>query len=151
MIFWSKSRVAIQKRKELQPVRGLAKRHLDAIFEAIERGRAVPPEQCPSPSDREQDPPQQVLLVNLLAAHLAHLSEEMELAGNLVATNAELKMLVRARIQGTPPPPQSLLQQGWRAEHILPRLQAMLDGRISLRVGDIRKEVPFVFAEDAKG
>jgi ribonuclease D len=132
--------------RDLQPVRGLAKRYLSAIFEAVERGRAAPPEDLPTAVEREQDPPQQSLLVNLLAAHLAHLAEEMELASNLVASNQELKMLVRARIQGSPPSPHSLLHQGWRATHILPYLQAMLEGRISLRVGDIQKDVPFVFS-----
>src|SRR5438105_2544517 len=68
--------------KDLQPVRGLAKRHLDAIYAAIERGRTVPPEDCPEPSLRDQDPPQQALLVNLLAAHLAHLADQMQVAPN---------------------------------------------------------------------
>jgi ribonuclease D len=134
--------------RDLQPVRGLAKRHLDAIFAAVERGRALPLEECPLPVQREQDPPQQGLLVNLLAAQLAHLADELQLAANLVATSQDLKTLVRARIQGTAPPAESLLLQGWRATHILPHLQAMLDGRISLRVGDIEKEVPFVFSEN---
>jgi ribonuclease D len=134
--------------KDLQPVRGLAKRHLDAIFAAIERGRVLPPEECPQPAQREQDPPQLGLLVNLLAAQLAHLADHMDLAANLVATSQDLKTLVRARIQGTAPPAESLLLQGWRVQHILPHLQAMLDGRISLRVGDIDKDVPFVFSEN---
>jgi ribonuclease D len=134
--------------KDLQPVRGLAKRYLDAIYTAVERGRALPSEECPQLAQREQDPPQQGLLVNLLAAHLAHLADEMELAANLVATSQELKTLVRTRIQGTPPPAHGLLLQGWRATHILPHLQAMLDGRISLRVGDIQRDVPFVFSEE---
>jgi ribonuclease D len=134
--------------KDLQPVRGVPKRHLDAIFAAVARGRAFLPEECPELGQREQDPPQQALLVNLLAAHLAHLADDMKVAPNLIASSQELKNLVRARIQGTPSPAHSLLLQGWRATHVLPHLQAMLDGRISLRVGDIRKDVPFVFAEN---
>jgi ribonuclease D len=134
--------------RDLQPVRGLPKRHLDAIFEAVERGRALPAEECPHLVQREQDPPQLGLLVNLLAAQLAHLADHMQLAANLVATSQSLRTLVRARIEGTAPPAESLLLQGWRATHILPHLQAMLDGRISLRVGDIENDVPFVFSEN---
>ena len=134
--------------RDLEPVRGLAKRHVDAIFEAVQRGRAVPAAECPMPADREQDPPQQNLLVNLLAAHLTHLAADRQLAPNLVATNQDLKMLVRARIQGTTLPEQSLLQGGWRAAHILPHLEAMLAGRVSLRVGDIQRDVPFEFTEE---
>jgi ribonuclease D len=135
---------------DLQPVRGIAKRHLDAIFDAVQRGRALRADECPPLAEREQDPPQQGLLVNLLAAQLAHIAEEMGLAANLVATQLELKMLVRARIQKAAPPAHSLLQQGWRSEHILPHLQAMLEGRVNLHVGDIQKEVPFVFSEKEK-
>ncbi len=135
---------------DLQPVRGIAKRHLDAIFDAVQRGRALRADECPPLADREQDPPQQGLLVNLLAAQLAHIAEQMGLAANMVATQQELKMLVRARLQKSPPPAHSLLQHGWRSEHILPHLQAMLEGRVSLRVDDIQKEVPFVFSEKEK-
>ncbi len=134
--------------RDLEPVRGLARRHVEAIFEAVQRGRALPAAECPTPVDREQDPPQQTLLVNLLAAHLTHLAADRELAPNLVATNQDLKMLVRARIQGTTLPEQSLLQGGWRATHILPHLEAMLAGRVSLRVCDIRRDVPFEFSEE---
>jgi ribonuclease D len=131
--------------KDLQPVRGLAKRHLEDIFQAIEKARNLAPDELPPLIEREVDPPQQLLLVNLLGAQLAHLAERLHIAGNLVANNQELRMLVRSRIQGAQPPARSLLHQGWRAAHLLPHLQAMLDGRISLRVGDIQKEVPFVF------
>jgi ribonuclease D len=134
--------------RDLEPVRGLAKRHAEAIFAAVQRGRALPGADCPTPVDREQDPPQQNLLVNLLAAHLAHLAADRELAGNLVATNQDLKILVRARIQGTTLPERSLLQTGWRGMHILPHLEAMLAGRVRLRVSDIQQDVPFEFTEE---
>ena len=134
--------------RDLLPVRGLAKRHVEAIFDAVELGRAIPSADCPAPAEREQDPPQLGLLVNLLAAHLAHWAAEQELASNLVATNHDLKMLVKARIGKTAPPEHSLLQSGWRAMNILPHLEAMLAGRVSLRVGDIQRDVPFEFREE---
>lgn len=134
--------------RDLQPVRGLAKRYLDDIWHALGAGRSVKPEDMPALVEREQDPPQLALLANLLAAQLAHLSALLQVAGNLAATGQELKTLVRSRIQGTPPPDTSLLHQGWRAANILPHLHAMLDGKVSVKVGDVSREVPFVFREE---
>ena len=52
---------------------------------------------------------------------------------------------MRARLQGGPLPADSLLTQGWRAQHILPELLEVLDGRRSLRVANVRAEAPFAF------
>jgi hypothetical protein len=35
-----------------------------------------------------------------------------------------------------------MLTQGWRARHILPELQAVLEGRRAVRIADLKKEAP---------
>ncbi|MBI3410030.1 MAG: ribonuclease D [Planctomycetes bacterium] len=137
--------------KDLIPVRGLAKRHLEDIFRAVEAGRAIPPEECPEPFRRDEDPPQVSLAVNLLAANLAYLSAKHQIAGNLIATTGDLKALVRSHMQKGEIPtartpvanaPGSLLSEGWRRTHFLPQLIAMLEGRMALRLGDLSSETP---------
>ena len=44
-------------------------------------------------------------------------------------------------------PEGSVLTQGWRAEHILPELRAVLDGRRSVRVADVSAAAPFAYGE----
>ncbi len=61
-----------------------------------------------------------------------------------------MKLLVRARMHGAPPPDESLLAHGWRATHVLPELMAVLEGRRSLRIANVRAETPFV-VEDIEG
>jgi hypothetical protein len=41
-----------------------------------------------------------------------------------------------------------LLTRGWRADHILPELLAVLEGKRSLRIADVKAEAPFAFGAD---
>ena len=104
--------------------------------------RSLPLEQCPAQSEREQDPPQVALATSVLQAVLGDLCARSELAPNLSATTQDLKSLVRAHLAGEPPPEESLLTHGWRSRHLLPELQAILEGKRLLRIADIRSEAP---------
>jgi ribonuclease D len=134
--------------RDLESVRGLPKRDLEAIVQTVLAARALPPEECPDPADREQDPPQVGLVTNVLTAVLGDFCARNRLAPNLVASTADVKLLVRARQAGAELPDRSLLTRGWRAEHVLPALVAVLDGRRLVRVADVRAEAPFAL-EDA--
>src|SRR5262249_8192007 len=60
----------------------------------------------------------------------------------LVASGQDVKSLVRARHAGRPLPDDTPLTRGWRAEHVLPDLLAVLDGRRSVRVADLGAAAP---------
>jgi ribonuclease D len=131
------------RERDLQVVRGLPRRDLGAILETLERARAIPLEECPAVAEREQDPPQVGLVGNVLLAVLGDLCARLRLAPNLVASSQDVKFLVRSRLLGSRLPAESLLTHGWRAAHILPALLAVLEGRQSLRVADVKAEAPF--------
>jgi ribonuclease D len=133
------------RERDLHVIRGLPRRDLTAVLEVVERARALPAEQWPRAAEREQDRPQVALVATVLSAVLSDLCVRRRLAANLVATSQDFKLLVRARLQGGSLPSESLLTQGWRAQHILPELLAVLDGRRGLRVADVRAEAPFAF------
>jgi ribonuclease D len=143
------ARHTLKSEQDLHVVRGLARRYAAALWQAIERARALPAEQLPMPAEREQDPPQAGLVGNVVSAVLGDFCVRQRLAPNLVATNQDVKLLVRSRLQGDPLPAESLLTQGWRAQYVLPELLAVLDGRRRLRVADVRAEAPFEFDEMA--
>ncbi len=128
--------------RDLQVIRGLPHRHLDAIFQVMVEARKTPPDQYPAPVDRDQDPPQVGWVTNILLAVLGDLCVRQKLAANLVATNADVKALVRSRLRGDTSPPTSLLTQGWRSAHILPELLSVLEGRRSVRIGNVKAEAP---------
>lgn len=128
--------------RDLEVIRGLPHRHLDAIFRVMVEARKTPPEEYPAPVDRDQDPPQVGWVTNILLAVLGDLCVRQKLASNLVATNADVKALVRSRLRGDPSLPTSLLTQGWRAAHILPELISVLEGQRSVRIGNVKAEAP---------
>jgi len=100
-------------------------------------------EECPAVNEREQDPPQVLLVANVLAAVLGDFCARHQLAPNLVANNQDLRSLVRARVQGESFPEDSPLAQGWRQAHVLPHLLQVLEGRRTLRITDLSAEAPF--------
>ena len=81
---------------------------------------------------------------NVLQAVLGNLCAQMALAPNLVATTQDVKLLVRAQLQNTTPA-DSQLTRGWRSQHILPELLAVLEGRRRLRIADLHAEAPLRF------
>jgi ribonuclease D len=128
--------------RDLQVVRGLPKKSLDDIVQAVRLARELPAAEWPEPAEQDQDPNQVGLVVHILTAVLGDLCAKEKLATNLVASNQDLKLLARARYRGEEPPRTCLLTQGWRAQHMLPHLEAVLHGRRLIRIDDVRADGP---------
>jgi ribonuclease D len=135
------------RERDLHVIRGLPRRDLAGILDAVQRARALPPEQLPAVAERENDPPQVGWVTGVLMAVLGDLCARRALAPNLVASTNDVKLLVRARLQGAPPPEESLLTRGWRAAHVLPELLAVLEGRRAVRVADVGAGAPFAVTD----
>jgi ribonuclease D len=135
------------RERDLQVVRGLPRRDLDPILQAVAKARSLPIEECPVVSGREQDPSQVGLVVNVLSAVLGDVCARRGLAPNLIASTNDVKLLVRAHLADQPLPTESLLTAGWRRTHILPELLALLKGRRTLRIADVAAEAPFDYEE----
>lgn len=119
--------------EDLQMLRGLPRGEPEAILDAVRRARSLKPEELPDLEPRDNDPAHVLLLANFLGVVLSDLCSRKRLASNLVATGQDLKGVVRSTALGTPLP-DAPLARGWRSEHILPELLAVLDGRHSVRV-----------------
>jgi ribonuclease D len=132
-----------QREADLRVVRGLAKRDVPAIMEAVERARALPAEKHPVAAERDDDPPQVALLTSLLTAVLGHLCSEMGVSASLVCANRDLRLLIRGHLTGAPATGNSLLNEGWRRQHVRPHLEAVLRGERTLRVAKPGSESPF--------
>jgi ribonuclease D len=136
------------RERDLHVVRGLPRRDLEAIVRIVTEARSLPIEACPAVLGREQDPPQVVLVANVLAAVLGDLCARRGLAANLVANGSDIKRLVRAQFAGEAPPSESLLASGWRRAHILPDLLAVLEGRRLVRIAVVRADAPLDYRPD---
>lgn len=138
------------RERDLQVVRGLPRRDLDAILQTVAEARRLPIEDCPAVHGRELDPPQVGLVANVLTAVLGDLCARRSLAPNLVASTNDVKLLVRARLAAQPLPSESLLTSGWRRAHILPDLLAVLEGRRLLRIADVSADAPFDYTDESE-
>ena len=132
---------------DLGTLRGLPRNESAAITAAVADAVAVPAEAWPAAADRDNDPPHVGLLATLLGVVLADFAARSDLAPGLVATVSDLKALARARQPGGRPPPDSSLFAGWRAECVLPYLEAVLDGRMAVRVADPAAAAPLAVEE----
>ena len=65
---------------------------------------------------------------------------------NLAASNNDVRALVRARLADEGPP-EVPLTRGWRAAHLLPRLTAVLQGEVLVRVADLKAAAPLDYAD----
>jgi ribonuclease D len=136
--------------RDLQTLRGLPRRDLAAIVQAVVQAHELPLEECPAAMERDQDPPQVLLTAGVLTAVLGDMCARLRLAPNLVASNQDVKRLVRARFLGAALPTDLPLTQGWRGAAILPELVSILDGRRLVRIADVTAPAPFAYVEAAE-
>jgi len=116
------------------------------ILEAISRGRSQPKSQWPKQIRREKERDEQIL-GKLLSIALANRCAEQDVAMQLVGTTADLKELVRWHVYSKGAGKTPRIAQGWRAEVCGDLLTNLLDGKITMRVGELDSDHPIVFEE----
>jgi ribonuclease D len=139
---------------ELERIRGIgaggARRHAQALLDAVQRGRRRPPDTSPPPGRPTTPKPEDAPLVALAEALLRARAVEAGLAYELLATRAELQAIVAARRAGASAGEtaasggdrmQARVLAGWRRELVGEELLELLDGRLSLSVDRQRLEV----------
>ncbi len=133
------------RERDLQVIRGLNRHDWKGLLAAVGRGRSLAWEGCPEVVEREQDPQQVTLFTNLLQAVVAHLSGKLRIAPGLICASQDLRLLARRTVLGDTPEGPSVLNQGWRREHIRPVLDMVLRGERSLRVARPQGDAPLDF------
>jgi ribonuclease D len=126
----------------LEQIRGLhpptIKRRGEAILEAIERGRQAGP--IPRDEARARSEPGDAPLIALAEALLRARAMEAGLAYELIASRAELELIVGAARRGEPEPDVRTLT-GWRQALVGDDLSDLLAGRSAVSVGPDRRLV----------
>jgi ribonuclease D len=124
----------------LEQIRGLhpptIKRRGQPILDAIARGREAAP--IPRDEARSRSEPGDAPLIALAEALLRARSLEAGLAYELIASRAELELIVGAARRGEPEPDVRTLT-GWRRELVGDDLRDLLAGNKSIAVGSDRR------------
>jgi ribonuclease D len=126
--------------RALEQIRGIhpsgIRRRGDAILEAIAAGRDADP--IPREPGRERFDPADAPLIALAEALLRARALEAGLAYELIASRAELELIIGATRRGEPPPSVRTLE-GWRSELVGDDLRSLLGGEAALAVGPDRR------------
>ena len=126
----------------LEQIRGIhpstIRRRGPAILEAVEAGLEAPP--IPRDDVRGRSDPADAPLIVLAEALLRARAIEAGLAYELIASRAELELIVGAARRGEPDPEVRTLS-GWREELVGADLRDLLTGRSAVRVGSDRRLV----------
>jgi ribonuclease D len=124
----------------LDQIRGLhppaIKRRGQAILEAIARGREAPP--IPRDEARARSEPGDAPLIALAEALLRARALEAGLAYELIASRAELELIIGAARRSEPEPDIRTLS-GWRRELVGDDLRDLLAGHSAVSVGPDRR------------
>ncbi len=152
--------VELCKRKSPDPnqisaIRGMQRsdlRHiLGGLSEAIERGLALPEDECPGGEKFSAPPPQLAVLGQFMATALAGVCRQMQLAPALVGTASDMRDLLAHKLGYHAGDRDPLLASGWRAEVVGPLVDDLLSGRAALRIGDLRSHDPLVIERFESG
>jgi ribonuclease D len=140
------ARLGAGRPSDLSVVRGLPARDLQAIAAVMDEAARTPLEECPSQAERGQDPPQLAVVANVLIAVLNDVCTRDKLAVGLVASNNDVRLIVRSRLLGGPLP-ACPLTEGWRSRHVLPQLLDILEGRRYVRITNPHTGAPLGYGE----
>jgi ribonuclease D len=120
------------------------RRSARGIVECVKRALALPKGEHPPKFTREKSGNEDPVIGKLLALSLANRCAEQNLSAGLVGTSSDLREFVswhNAGRNGNPP----RLATGWRGEICGDLLSDVLDGKVSVRVGDASSDHPLVF------
>ena len=116
------------------------------MLAAVARGLALARDQCPQVKRTEKDQDEQIL-AQLLSIALANRCAQVEVAVGMVGTTADLRHLARWHVYRDHSGENARdCCRGWaQAEVCGELLKDVLDGKISLRIGDPLSDHPLVF------
>jgi ribonuclease D len=134
--------------RQIAAIRGMQrsdlKHILNGISAAIERGLALPENECPGGERHRAPPPQLAVLGQFLSTAIAGVCRQMSIAPALVGTASDMRDLLALKLGYHAGDREPLLASGWRAELVGPLVDDLLAGRAALRIGDVRAQDPLV-------
>ena len=138
--------------RELNMTRDMNRRdyqqHAERIVEVIKEAVEIPQDDLPEKPRRNSHPAQDEVLSRILGLALANRCQELGLSMSLVATGADLKDFVRWHVFDQRSGDLPRLMSGWRADVCGQVLADVLDGRVTLRVGNPKSEYPLEFVRE---
>ncbi len=145
--------------KRIRAVRGMERgdlvRRINDLAACIQRGLALPLEECPPRTPREAAPQLSVLGQFLFAA-LGSVCRQAHLAPNLVGGPNDIRDWIAWRLaapasgRSAPPRRRPKLASGWRTEFVGRLFDDLLSGKTSIHIGNPASESPLILESRAE-
>ena len=113
-------------------MRGMARRFVQPLWEAIQRARQLSPDELPGHLEREQDRPPVGLDRQSARRDPERFLRPRKARRQPDGHHERSARLVRAKMQNEPASETNLLMTGWRKEFVLPILLDVLEGKRSV-------------------
>jgi ribonuclease D len=121
---------------DLAALRGIPRGELDNVLNAVESALRLPPEEWPAEMERDHDPPNVAVLTQFLTVVMNDWATKHRLSPAILATQSDLRAVVRCHQSGAPLPDDCSLSAGWRSTNLLPVLRSVLQGELAVRVAN---------------
>jgi len=149
------ARSATDDMQRIQAIRGLNRRgqerQLAMLAAAIRRALELPAEACPQPLSRAVNRLQYTVLGQFLATALASICRGRQVAPSLVGTVDDVRDLIAYHLASRgPDAPSPPLAQGWRAEVVGREIEDLIEGKMTIRVGDPASDQPLILEPRAE-
>jgi ribonuclease D len=129
------------------------KRYIDDLVEVVAKALALPKNELPKkiPSKRQDNSQDDQVIGKLLSLALANRCSELNMAMSIIATSSDLREFVRWSLNGRQAEDRPQLIRGWRSEVCGQLLTDVLDGKIAIRVADLKSDHPLIFEREEEG
>jgi ribonuclease D len=119
--------------KDLETLRGISSRDTEQLYQAYLRGMEIPEDKLPKVTPREPDLDEYTWVVQIFSAVMASICKQNSLHPALVATQSDLKWLVKS-FKSKKTTGDSILLKGWRRDLFYQTFQDLWDGRQAMRL-----------------
>ncbi len=121
---------------EIKTLRGLSLRAsaLQELADAVQRARALPPDQWPMPAAPNDETEHEACLAMLAGAVIRAFCTQEGISHQLVGAKKDVQMLVQAHVRGDDRADHLPLANGWRAQTVGAAVRDVLSGRSRIAV-----------------
>jgi ribonuclease D len=122
--------------QDIRSLRGISlnDRSIRQLVDAVQKGLALPPDQCPVPDELVEETPEESVVIALATAVLRGWCLQHHLAYPLLTNKQDIRSAVLAHVRGESPSQIPPLMTGWRCQVLGPLLDRVLSGSCAVRL-----------------
>ncbi len=140
-----------QRDSDIRNLRGVGRLDTQSLLDAVSQANDIPERDLPKEPERDFESPSLNQTVSVLNLVLSDWCNTNSVAQQIVSTTSDVRKLVKAWSEGSPPPDDCAFSKGWRAEYVYPFIKDVLDGKVSFKMLPPNQEGAFEYIRESEG